>query len=231
MLNIIKNLIFPVNCGSCGEPLNLTNADCICPDCESELETVFSDGCCFCGRPLETEGILCRTCRGKTYYTDGFFTACRYEGNIRNLIVNFKFNGRKYLGKILGKILAETFLSKINENFDYIVPVPLSKKRLKERGYNQSYVLSKSVSEASGIEINAALLKRKKHTLPQTDLKRNQRFENIKEAFFADSKASNKKILLIDDVATTGATVQSAVSALKRESAEKVTALVLAHGK
>jgi len=112
-------------------------------------------------------------------------------------------------------------------NFDVIVPVPLHKKRMDERGFNQAEILAREISRATKISIEKNILKRTKNTPSQRNFDRKGRFENVKGAFFSKSVAG-KKVILVDDVFTTGATISSCEKALRGKGAKEVVALVFA---
>ncbi len=234
MIKLLLNLLLPVSCGVCGKNLNFKESY-ICKNCFTNLEIVNLQGCRFCGKleRIETEnGFFCSMCAGSFSEIDEIFTACRYGDNIKKLIINFKYNNKRYLGGTLAGLLVKLYFVNNISDSDIVTGIPLSTARFRERGYNQSEILAKSFSKKTQIKLNKQILNRKKSTLIQVDLNRKDRLKNMESAFWfvGRKKIKGKKIILIDDVATTGATLQNAAKVLKNAGAEKITVLIIAHG-
>ncbi len=228
----ILNLLFPVNCGVCNGEVDINNKYGVCRKCRENIEIINSRGCKYCGKPVNTDDMFCDLCKGKKSKIDKINTVCYYKDNIKILIKNFKFNNRQYLGKILGELVLNLYKLRLkDEKIDLILGVPLSSIRKKTRGYNQAEILVKYLSKKTGISTGKKLLIRTHDTNPQYTLSRIERFKNIRGAFKASEKVARKNILLIDDIATTGATLQSCAEALKKANAENIYAMVIAHGK
>ena len=167
---------------------------------------------------------------------DGIFVLAHYDGIIRKAIKEVKYRGKH---AIFSEI-AQMFPQKLNFNFDYLVPVPLSKGRQTERGFNQAERLAQYLNEQLAInneQYNGKvvnLLERVRETRPQFDLKIKDRAENVKDAFAINSKFKNQNLkfnfCLIDDVATTGATINECAKVLKKAGASKVYAICIARG-
>lgn len=165
---------------------------------------------------------------------DKIFLAGDYEDKIlHRLIIKYKYNFLKPLGKILARflIIFWNFQSLNHNDFNFlIIPIPLSKKRLRWRGFNQAEIIAAEFSNYFGYELNLDL-KREKHTPPQATLKENERLKNIKSAFtWRGENLNGRTVILIDDVITTGATLNEAALVLKMAGAHEVCALVLAKG-
>ncbi len=156
----------------------------------------------------------------------------RYEGDLRKALIAFKYNGALHLGKPLGQFLIEAFrMHYADSPFDGIVPIPLHPKRLCSRGYNQVIIVGEKLSRASGIPLARTLLEKKDNRPPQARLSRRERAVNVRGAFRVaqPGRVKGRRILLIDDVATTGATVTEAAKTLMRSGASRVDVLVLAY--
>jgi competence protein ComFC len=205
------------------------------------LDLFFPKFCLFC----QKEGyFLCSDCRAtfpvfathikkKINFLDDLYFALDYrEPRIRFLIKKFKyFPFLKELGQDLSSFLFEHFqsLEKKPDFSDFsVVPIPLEKEREKWRGFNQSEILALEISKFFGLKMEKNLLERKKKTLPQAELNREEREENIKGAFSLKRKLEKTKILLVDDVFTSGATLKEAAKVLKENGAKKVIGIVLA---
>jgi ComF family protein len=153
-----------------------------------------------------------------------------YTAELSRVIQEFKFHGRRNLTSLLAPLLTETFLgSWREEDFDLVVAVPLHPKRKRERGYNQSELLARALARSAAIPYSRPLA-RIRPTLPQVGLTDSQRLENVRKAFRCDSAqaVSQRRILLVDDVMTTGATVASAAQALLEAGALRVSVLTVA---
>ena len=143
----------------------------------------------------------------------------------------YKYQGKAPVGNSLGILLAEFAKGwwKGNKDDHLIVPVPLSPKRLRQRGFNQSLFLAKHVARATGIPVDYMSLRRSKDTQPQSLLKRDDRKKNVKNAFTVlGSGLKGKKVILVDDVATTGSTLNECAKALSKSGAKEVQCMVLA---
>lgn len=152
-----------------------------------------------------------------------------YAGKMRRAILDFKFNNNRAYAPLLAAMMREYLNSyDIWDRFDCIIPVPLHEGRLKERGYNQSELLAKHISEYTEIPMRTDILFRIRATKRQSSLKRLDRVLNVKDAFKCNNDLSGRKILLFDDICTTGNTLQSCAEALEQAGAEKICALTLA---
>lgn len=150
---------------------------------------------------------------------------------IRKLILDYKFKDKHYLYKtFVNFILKEEKLFKILESYDMIIPVPISKKRDKQRGYNQSYLIGKEISKRIRIKCENRCLIKNKNIIEQSKLNKEQRKLNIQNAYIIKNKEiiKNKKIILIDDIYTTGSTVNECCKMLIRDQVQKILVLTLA---
>ena len=152
-----------------------------------------------------------------------------YTGNLRHAILDFKFKNCRAYAPLFAEMMREYIASYgIWEDFDYMIPVPLHESRLKERGYNQSELLTKYVSLQTDIPMRTDLIKRNRATKRQSSLKRYDRVLNVQGAFSAMGDVSGKNIILCDDICTTGNTLQACADALKDAGANNICALTLA---
>jgi len=205
----------------------------VCADCEKSLPAIDGFVCRVCGVPLDDGGEHCFACRKnpKAYFFDELRSVYRYEGRARTLILKFKYSGRTYLTRGFGAAMAEKAEKEgFSKKADIVIPVPLNIIRRIKRGYNQAGLLAKETARILGIREDGGILRRKKITKPQFKLSKYERAENIRDSFFVSGNADikGKNILLIDDIATTGATVSSCARALKKAGAKKVFVVTLA---
>ncbi len=189
--------------------------------------------CALCGQEALTERGSCEACRAKLCECparpvpaglDGFSAAWIYREPLRGAIHRFKYENAPYLADFLAgnMLIPETWTAM------ELVPVPLFAKREKERGYNQSMLLSKAIGENYGLPVRDDLLFRVRDTKTQTDLSERERKSNLKDAFSASSGCKGKRILLIDDVCTTGSTLSACAKALRLSGASGIYALCAA---
>lgn len=155
----------------------------------------------------------------------------KYDGLIRNLILKYKFNEKPYLYRSFIKFFE--IYQKEYAQFDFydiIVPVPISKKRLKTRGYNQSYLIAKEISKILNIKLENDILSKQKDNIAQSTLNKSEREENVKCVYklVNENKVKNKKILLIDDIYTTGSTVNECSKILTNAGAKKIDIFTIA---
>jgi len=207
----------------------------ICPECLKSLKKIVGLSCAKCGLPLPDGGEHCRVCRlgGPGYAFDKLVSVFEYTGGVQKLLYKFKYNGKHFLSKDLAFQMHQCIKDNpFYQNIDYIFPVPLHYARRVKRGYNQAELLAKHLSHFSGIPILKNLLKRTKRTKAQFLLNKKERLLNMENSFALNKdKAAlikNKTILLVDDIATTCATLNECAKALKPARARKIIAVTAA---
>jgi len=228
--NFILDLIFPKECLGCKE-----EGAYLCQQCWAEIELNKKFYCVFCKKESDLSKI-CSECKKNTCLNAVWLAADYNNELLQNLIHNFKYN---YLEE-LDKILADLIIRYLEENKIFekvnlrsedlvLVPVPLHKKRFLQRGFNQSYLLAKKVGDFYKIPV-LNLLVRNKNTISQVNLKRQERLENLQDAFILNKVdiLANKKIILIDDVVTTGSTLKECARVLKANGFTEIYGLVIA---
>lgn len=209
----VSNLIYPPVCGICGK----IKQDFLCNKCQKYLESEAKFGV------QENTDI--------NYYFQKHLYIFQYQGRIRKLIIDYKFKEKPYLYKtIVNFLLKNEKFFEILEYYDTIVPVPISKKRRKERGYNQSELIAKELAKNLEIEYNNKSLIKAKDIIEQSKLSKEEREKNIQGVYeLKNSKILKyKKILLIDDVYTTGSTVNECCKILNSANIKKIDVLTLA---
>ena len=217
------DFLFPPRCVGCGKGGVL-----LCRKCRADLTYLQPSLCCECGKQIP-EGTTCHSCLRGVRYLDGVYSVFEYGGTIRQAIIQLKYHNVKTLADPLSRFLSE-YLSEHGLSFDIIIPVPIHKRRLRERGYNQTALLARRLSRMTRIPIMEGALVRTRHTPSQAkSASVEQRRENIRNAFECVSwNVSDKHILLIDDVCTSGATLNSCAASLKSAGAASVWGLTLA---
>jgi ComF family protein len=217
------NILFPQKCLGCGE-----EGELICPTCRRSLPAIIPPICPQCGRP-QSSSIMCPSCVAGRYAIDGIRSPLKFEGVAREAIHQFKYKNLRSLAGPLASVMGE-YLVKYPLQVQLLVPVPLHAKRLKERGYNQSSLLAGELSKITGLPLANDLVVRIKYLGPQAKTRNaEERRQNVKTAFACGtSTLRGGDILLIDDVSTSGATLDACAAALKSAGANSVWGLVAA---
>ncbi len=216
------------------------------------LSLIYKEKCCICGIDLscaKSEKILCKNCLKTVEILSGFaqtkingveiFSACIYDGIVRTLIHKLKFQHNKNIARVLAKILTD-FFDKIlvNNSLDIlyvktpktvaVVPIPTNRKNVQIRGYNNVYEIAKEFAEINGFILKNDILIKIKDTKPQFELKKNQRKSNVSGCFKVDLKNyHNETILLIDDIITTGATLNEAITTFQAAGINNIVCITV----
>jgi competence protein ComFC len=233
LLNDIGDIIFPPQCLACSEIINRQANQFFCSPCQGKISFINDNFCPICGVPFlssPAESHICGDCLIKKPYYDKARAVAGFETVILDAIHKFKYGRSISTGSSLSSFMANFSFP----NFDFseyslLIPVPLHIKRLRDRGFNQSLLLARAIGKKHKLPVNFSLLKRSKFTLTQTGLNKAEREINIKGAFVvADrKKAAGENIILIDDVFTTGATINECARVLLKAGAQKVAVLTL----
>ncbi|MBI2288022.1 MAG: ComF family protein [Chloroflexi bacterium] len=216
-------LLFPQRCVGCGR-----DGAFICQSCHKSLPRLMPPLCPRCGRP-QASGILCPSCVGWQAEIDGIRSPFRFDGVIRQAVHQLKYRNLRAIAAPLAQLVVD-YLATSTVPAEVLVPVPLHRKRLRERGYNQSGLLAKKIGKLTNLPVVEDCLARERYTLPQARTETvEERHRNIAGAFACrDHSLQDKKVLLINDVATSGATLDACAAALKAGGAASVWGLVLA---
>jgi len=233
----ITDLVYPKKCLACkGVLAQAESSKHVCAGCFSKIKFNIPPFCHSCGRHLEDfkkHKNLCPQCLRLTFNFDRAFSPCAYDGVVKELIHEFKYKGKVRLADPLAALMAD-FIREYSlpmEYMDHILPMPLSKTRLREREFNQAHHLSAHLSGVFEKDILDNVLIRSRHTRSQTELEMPERRKNILGSFKVTDRDAvrNKNILLVDDVLTTGATSSEAAGVLKEAGANIVFVLTLAN--
>lgn len=235
----LVGLFLPADCKICGQALEPLNFSYICENCWDKVKWLKMPHCSRCGKPFpasfafqEVPSLLCVECRQDSSSFKRIFVPTLYEGVMKEAIHLLKYRRKKGIMKRLEKILKIYFFQTDLpfSKFDLVVPIPLHRKKLKERGFNQAELLARVIATHFGLKLVKNSLKRVKATKSQASLSKKQRIGNIKGAFQFrnEDKFRAKKILLIDDVYTTGTTVREAARVLRKAKAREVYIFTLA---
>lgn len=229
------DFLFPTFCSFCRAPVADSGIPRFCRQCWSELSPLQGPICPSCGKPFGSLESLthspeheCLACRTGPPYFDQAIAAGLFEGQLREAIHVFKYRPVRSLGKPLAAWMTEQV--RMTVHLDLTMPVPLHGKRLRHRGFNQALILACAISERFAVPLLYDNLIRLRSTRPQVELSGPERRSNVKGAFglLRPAEVQDKRILLIDDVFTTGATMNECAKVLKKAGAASVTVLTLA---
>lgn len=230
---IAEDLVFPRRCPVCDRPVHPFGA-LICTPCSGMLQRVQAPFCRRCGKQLLSAAEnLCRDCRVLPHVFERGRTVFTYHSAAGG-IFRFKYKGRQEYGTYYGRCMAQKLGEAAGGESrmpDYLVPVPVSARRLRRRGYNQALILAQEISRQTGIPVLSDTLRRVTDTLPMKNMTPAERQNNLKKAFQAfGNDVELNSIMLIDDIYTTGATIDACAHALYRRGARRVCFITLAAG-
>ena len=215
------DLLFPIQCAGCGRDSKI-----ICDVCLTKLAKLTSPHCQLCASPNTLSP--CLRCRESPLSVDGIRAPYLMEGAVREAVFSLKYRGIRAAAPQLARLLAQ-YLTKHPVQAEVIIPVPLHGRRLRARGYNQSALLARELSKLIAVPQTSRLLTRFKDASPQVEVtSRSQRRSNVEGSFQASKDVAGLKILLIDDVVTTGSTMSACSAALKAMGAASVWGVALA---
>ena len=218
-------------CLNCGDERFDCTFGYLCEKCYDKI-TFITHPCQKCGDETGDFDAFCENCKGKNsnHNFDRAYSVAKYSGTAKELVYSLKYGRNQYVAKVISDFILRKF-DEINETFDIIIPVPLGQKRLKKRGFNQAELLANSLSKQRNIPLDTTSLIRTKETITQTDMSRENRIKNVKNAFAVVGRDNikGKKILLIDDIVTTGATTDEISRLLIKKGAKSVIVLSFCH--
>ena len=234
ILTGLADIIFPPRCLTCDVILDHHESQALCPLCFSKIKFIKSPLCTCCGIPYPGADESDHLCGGCITSKPAFSVARavgHYEAIFLDALHSFKYRGKAAFGKSLGKIMAqyEYPLFAISD-YTLIMPVPLHPKRLRERGFNQSVILARVVAGRYSIPLDFLSLRRYMYTEPQINLGKKDRESNVRGAFIVTEpdRIKDHRIILVDDVYTTGSTVKECARILMKNKASTVAVLTLA---
>lgn len=231
----LLDMLYPRNCIGCGKPSPDTFRY-ICWDCWSDAALIEPPFCDLCGDPVAgsiAHGFVCYACSAEKPSYDRARSAARYDGVVGEALRQLKYGKGLWLASDMAELMLNCVKAEYpGQRFDWVVPVPLYHVRRRERSYNQSAVLAAGLARRLGAKMSSRLLRRIHPTASQTNLTAAQRLSNVQNAFHhgREKRLAGRRVLLVDDVMTTGATVNACAKALKKGGADSVHVLTVARG-
>jgi len=232
ILETLRELFFPLHCAGCSKAIA---KNWFCEACKKSFASIEKPRCEVCSHPFEgaiTGSFMCTNCRGRAFHFDCAVATVKSLGVVRELVHRLKYGGEQWLRLPLTDFLEEGLDDdRLAETIDGIVPVPLHPLREREREFNQANLLASELSKRRKIPVLAAL-KRVRYTVTQTHFDRRRRMQNLRDAFHMRQNITvqGKNLLLVDDVLTTGSTLDECSRVLLRAGANSVRALAVARG-
>lgn len=233
----LDEAVFPSNiyCICCGSLIDGTRPYSLCDPCARKLHWIVGRSCVKCGKALPDtyRGSCCYDCMGFSHSFSRGYSCLTYGLHEREILMDFKYGGKGYLGAKLGDILSDRLACE-DLDVDVIIPVPVSEKRRRQRGYNQTALMARRVAKRSGIPLEEKALIRVRDTALLRSLNPGEREAALAGAFTVMQKRrgqiAGRRVLLIDDIYTTGATADACTKALLASGAAEVFLLTLASG-
>lgn len=233
LLDPLRSLFFPSHCAGCG--CSVPEGSSLCPTCWESIEKIRPPRCEVCSQPYPgaVPIFTCPNCHGDAFHFDCAIAVMHSRGVVREMIHRLKYGKELWLGRILAGWMREGLDDPRLQGWipDALVPVPLHPRRLREREFNQAEILCEELAQTTGIRVISALV-RHRYTTTQTQLDRKGRRQNLRDAFIPGKNRDvmNLNLLLVDDVLTTGSTLDACASALLGAGARSVRALTAARG-
>lgn len=217
----LENSLLPSSCLLCASD---SRHELLCPDCAADLPLLPDHRCPLCAEQT-THGERCGACLKDPPYFDRTIALLRYDFPLDRIIHALKYGHQLAVAQWCGRRLARQLAA---NDFDYIIPLPLHTERLRERGFNQSAEIARALGNCLDLPVDRSAVVRTRATPPQADLAHKERRRNVRGAFECRADFSGRRLLLLDDVMTTGATVNECARVLKLHGAASITVGVIA---
>lgn len=227
------DLLYPKHCVSCDKVLLKIEKEMgFCKACAKKIQLVGPNYCMTCGVPVNENEQYCSTCQNTKHYYDQTRAIFRYTGDMKDAMYRFKYANRRCYGKTFVWHAMKIYGNWIKEmDFDVIIPVPMYEKKKRKRGYNQAEVFAKRLSQATGIPVENGIVRRKLDTVAMKQLNKLKRKKNLLNAFImVKNDVQFRKVLIVDDIYTTGSTLDEVARVLKDGGVKEVYGLCICTG-
>lgn len=228
---LMKDVLFPKSCPMCDEVMK--RGMLICGNCEPKLVYINEPKCKKCGKQIENnETEYCNDCSKNPHYYKRGIAAFLYNDMVSHSIYRFKYHNRRTYAEFYGAAIAKMYYPEIRRwQADVIIPVPIHEKKMIKRGYNQAELIANELGKNLDMKVDGRLLKRVVNTRPQKEMSRNDRKKNMENAFkITNNVVEYKKIILVDDIYTTGSTIDACAKALLSAGVKEVYCVCLSIG-
>lgn len=226
LVGFVEDLLFPeYACFICGREAKDQDYH-MCDECKKTFPFIKGELCFKCGHPVLEGNDYCDRCRSYNYDFDEARAVFEYDKETKGRILGIKYNNQKYLAKFFARLMLDTLIE-WGIDVDFIIPVPISRSRRRERGFNQTELIAYALEDLTGLPVMTKIVAKKDDSKIQKDLGLRERFENMKGMFELDKRYNlkGKNILIVDDVFTTGATVSEISRTLRKSNPNKVYVL------
>ena len=234
IIDRMLGVLYPKRCVACDKVLlKIEKETGFCRDCASKIKLVGPVACMKCGSPLKDNRVeLCKNCKSIVRTFTQNKAIYQYTGEMKNAMYRFKYGNRRCYAKTFAKHGLHYYGSWIKGmDIEAIVPVPMYKKKEKQRGYNQAAVFAKALSDLTGIPVESEIVRRERETEAMKQLNALKRKKNLLNAFSLQKKGVQfKKVLLVDDIYTTGTTMDEVAKVLKLGGVEEIFGLTVCIG-
>lgn len=230
---LVADAVYPPACAVCGSPLGKWSGDGVHEACREKLKPVEEPLCAKCGKHINSEEMLCDDCQKYDHVFDQAVSVFAYNDAIKQGIYRFKYKNKREYARVFAAAAVQGAGRLIKMwDPDVIVPVPMYHKKKRVRGYNQAELLAKKAGELLGVPVDVDFLIRTRKTAPMKEVEKKGRLRNVKDAFEAqtENEGAYTKVLLVDDIITTGYTLDECAKALKKAGVKEVNALTLCSG-
>ncbi|SHI47718.1 ComF family protein [Parasporobacterium paucivorans] len=228
----LLNILYPRRCAICGR-IVIPERDRVCPECRKILPYIEEPACKKCGKGIEdASSEYCHDCVKKKHYFEQGAALFEHDKNIRHSLYEFKYKNKREYADFYAEELVKKFEQTIKIwGAQALIPVPLHQKKMLTRGFNQSEILAGRISALTGVPVDAGYLKRIRNTDAQKELGKAQRARNLEKAFaVTDSTGRYERVLLVDDIYTTGSTVDACARALNEAGVKSVYFITVSIG-
>ena len=222
-------LFYPTTCVFCGGICKTG----ICESCSEKTDFIQEPLCKKCGKPIHSqEGEFCFDCQKRMVHYEQGRSLWLHKRPVSSSIYEFKYKNKRVYGEVYGRKMAEQFSDLIRMwEIDVLIPVPLHRKKQRKRGYNQAEIIARELGKRLEIPVDTSVIIRGRETTPQKELGQKNRRKNLKKAFrLTGKRLRGKNILLIDDIYTTGSTIDAMSEVLTKTGCEKIYFLTISIG-
>ena len=232
-MHIFTELVYPLKCPNCDIILHKNEKTVgFCRNCAKNIKLATGNICLRCGKLVAGNMEYCDTCQSRNHSFDKGRGIYVYTGNIKKAMYKFKYSNKRYYSRAFANQAIKIHGNWLNnEKFDAIVPVPMYREKEKRRGYNQAETFARSLSEKTGIPIAKDIIRREIVTVPMKELNYASRQSNLQKAFkLSENSVKYNQLLVVDDIYTTGSTMDAVAELLKKAGVKRVCCLSVCIG-